>query len=249
MTMNLNERSHCVVNHDEDLTVVDFDDDVNLVEKEVVVLSTETLLCFRSQCSAEFDVEPPAKVNVIGLDVEKPALFLYDRLEVPKKQVVATVSRPRSMVMMQWVKGRTAVEATIEEEEGSGGKHGINNGGDDLHGLQGEINCLRKRRRSRLSWKKASVLPSNVSRLKASGMPRQRNEEADGVQREKRKPLSSLIHHQFIQVKIGGFSSTNLRDFIIHLENSSKLSHRKLITLFFRVLVRGGIPRVKMLNQ
>ncbi|RWV92780.1 hypothetical protein GW17_00044811 [Ensete ventricosum] len=96
------------------------------------------------------------------------------------------------------LKGGTAVEATIEEEEGSGGKHDINNGGDDLHGLQGEINCLRKRRRSRLSWKKASVLPSNVSGLKASGMPRQRNEEADGVQREKRKPLSSLIHHQFI---------------------------------------------------
>ncbi|RWW17406.1 hypothetical protein GW17_00018662 [Ensete ventricosum] len=38
MTMNLKKRSH-VVNYDEDLTTVDFESDVNLAEKEVVVLS------------------------------------------------------------------------------------------------------------------------------------------------------------------------------------------------------------------
>ncbi|RZS13674.1 hypothetical protein BHM03_00045294, partial [Ensete ventricosum] len=46
--------------------------------------------------------QPPTKVSVIGLDVEKPALFLYDRLELLKKQVAAKVSIPRSTVAMQW---------------------------------------------------------------------------------------------------------------------------------------------------
>ncbi|RRT60179.1 hypothetical protein B296_00026602, partial [Ensete ventricosum] len=40
---------------------------------------------------------PPTKVSVIGLDVEKPALFLYDRLELLKKQAAAKVSIPRSI--------------------------------------------------------------------------------------------------------------------------------------------------------
>ncbi|RRT42602.1 hypothetical protein B296_00021141 [Ensete ventricosum] len=40
MTMNLKEGSRCVVNRGEDLTMIDFDDDVSLAEKKVVVLST-----------------------------------------------------------------------------------------------------------------------------------------------------------------------------------------------------------------
>ncbi|RWV80233.1 hypothetical protein GW17_00058531 [Ensete ventricosum] len=39
MIMNLKERSHCVVNRNEDLTTIDFDGDVSLTEKEAVVLS------------------------------------------------------------------------------------------------------------------------------------------------------------------------------------------------------------------
>ncbi|RWV81696.1 hypothetical protein GW17_00056867 [Ensete ventricosum] len=38
--MNLKEGSCCVVNRGEDQTTIDFDGDINLVEKEVVVLST-----------------------------------------------------------------------------------------------------------------------------------------------------------------------------------------------------------------
>ncbi|RZS28703.1 hypothetical protein BHM03_00062337 [Ensete ventricosum] len=41
MITNLNERDRCVVNRDEDLTTVDFDGDVNLVEKEAVVLTLQ----------------------------------------------------------------------------------------------------------------------------------------------------------------------------------------------------------------
>ncbi|RWV87129.1 hypothetical protein GW17_00050911 [Ensete ventricosum] len=40
MTMNLKEGSRCAVNHNEDLTAIDFDDDVSLAEKEVIMLST-----------------------------------------------------------------------------------------------------------------------------------------------------------------------------------------------------------------
>ncbi|RWW87698.1 hypothetical protein BHE74_00003455 [Ensete ventricosum] len=38
MTMNLKEGSRCVVNYGEDLTTVDFDDDVSLAEKEQTIL-------------------------------------------------------------------------------------------------------------------------------------------------------------------------------------------------------------------
>ncbi|RRT56253.1 hypothetical protein B296_00035440 [Ensete ventricosum] len=63
---------------------------------------------------------PPAEVSVVGLDVEKPALFLYDWLELPKKQAAARVSRPRSMVAMQWVcqqlhSSQLAVEAAVAD--------------------------------------------------------------------------------------------------------------------------------------
>ncbi|RWW15294.1 hypothetical protein BHE74_00057876 [Ensete ventricosum] len=40
MSMNLKEGDRYVVNHDEDLTVVDLGDDVNLDEKEATLLST-----------------------------------------------------------------------------------------------------------------------------------------------------------------------------------------------------------------
>ncbi|RZR70742.1 hypothetical protein BHM03_00001253 [Ensete ventricosum] len=40
MSMNLKEGGYCVVNRDEDLTAVDFESDVSLVEKEAAVLST-----------------------------------------------------------------------------------------------------------------------------------------------------------------------------------------------------------------
>ncbi|RWW28104.1 hypothetical protein GW17_00007435 [Ensete ventricosum] len=43
MIINPNEGSRCVVNRSEDMTAVDFDNDVNLVEKEVIVLSTVQL--------------------------------------------------------------------------------------------------------------------------------------------------------------------------------------------------------------
>ncbi|RWV79823.1 hypothetical protein GW17_00058984 [Ensete ventricosum] len=35
MSMNLKEEDHCVVNHDKDLTKIDFDDDVSLAKKLV----------------------------------------------------------------------------------------------------------------------------------------------------------------------------------------------------------------------
>ncbi|RWW43952.1 hypothetical protein BHE74_00050333 [Ensete ventricosum] len=40
ISMNLKEGGCCVVNRDEDLTAVDFESDVSLVEKEAAVLST-----------------------------------------------------------------------------------------------------------------------------------------------------------------------------------------------------------------
>ncbi|RRT73349.1 hypothetical protein B296_00013412 [Ensete ventricosum] len=40
MIMNLKDGSRCIVNRNEDLTAIDFDDDVSLAENEVVVLST-----------------------------------------------------------------------------------------------------------------------------------------------------------------------------------------------------------------
>ncbi|RZR74471.1 hypothetical protein BHM03_00037283 [Ensete ventricosum] len=43
MTMNLKEGSHCVVNRGEDLTAIDFNGDVSLVETKVIVLSTAWL--------------------------------------------------------------------------------------------------------------------------------------------------------------------------------------------------------------
>ncbi|RWV79735.1 hypothetical protein GW17_00059085 [Ensete ventricosum] len=61
---------------------------------------------------------PPAEVSVVGLDVEKPALFLYDRLELPKKQAAARVSRLRSMVVMQRVAGAEAAVAGGTTEKG-----------------------------------------------------------------------------------------------------------------------------------
>ncbi|RRT39507.1 hypothetical protein B296_00052969 [Ensete ventricosum] len=74
----------CVVNRGEDLTAIDFDGNVSLTEKEVVVLSN-----------------PLAEVSIVGLNVEKLALFFYDRLELLKKQAAARVSRPT--IAMQWV--------------------------------------------------------------------------------------------------------------------------------------------------
>ncbi|RRT35801.1 hypothetical protein B296_00033918 [Ensete ventricosum] len=43
MSMNLKEGGRCVVNRDKDLTAVDFDSNVSLAEKEVVVLSIATV--------------------------------------------------------------------------------------------------------------------------------------------------------------------------------------------------------------
>ncbi|RWW88669.1 hypothetical protein BHE74_00002446 [Ensete ventricosum] len=40
MTMNLKDGSRCIINRNEDLIAIDFDDDVSLAENEVVVLST-----------------------------------------------------------------------------------------------------------------------------------------------------------------------------------------------------------------
>ncbi|RRT49198.1 hypothetical protein B296_00025676 [Ensete ventricosum] len=40
MTMNLKEGSRCAANRNEDLTAIDFDDDVSLAETEVIMLST-----------------------------------------------------------------------------------------------------------------------------------------------------------------------------------------------------------------
>ncbi|RWW59943.1 hypothetical protein BHE74_00033095 [Ensete ventricosum] len=80
--------------------------------------SKHRLLRLRSQCPTKVDPEPLVEVSIVGLDVKKPALFLYDQLELPKKQAAARVSRLRSMVVMQRVAGAEAAVAGGTTEKG-----------------------------------------------------------------------------------------------------------------------------------
>ncbi|RWW63293.1 hypothetical protein BHE74_00029539 [Ensete ventricosum] len=71
ISMNLKEGGRCVVNRDEDLTVVDFDGDVSLAEKEAAVLSTavKTKVSRRSSVEAIVDCRGVGKVSLfVGAD-------------------------------------------------------------------------------------------------------------------------------------------------------------------------------------